>query len=335
MSNRLTSFNKLLAAAVAVILAFSAAEAGAASRIKDIAHIDGLKKEMVIGYGLVVGLAGTGDGRKATFTMQSLQSMLERFGVTIDAEEIKVANVAAVMVTGEIDPFMRVGSSIDVTVNSLGDASSLEGGTLLATPLIGVDGNLYALAQGSVSIGGFNVSGGAGNTIRQNHTTVGKVVGGGVVQQALELAYIRDGVFDLTVRDLDFYTVRSMTNTINATYGDGVAEGIDGRTVRVAIPTERRKAPTDFIAELQRLPVEVDVAARVVINEKTGTVVIGTGVEVGEAAIAHGNLKVEITTRYDVSQGAPFGDGSTTFSPGGISAKVSGEREYFPSEGTW
>jgi flagellar P-ring protein FlgI len=293
----------------------SVSHTSAASRIKDIAHIDGLKKEMVIGYGLVVGLNGTGDGRKSTFTMQSIESMLERFGVTVDAAVLKVNNVAAVMVTGEVDPFMRVGSAIDVTVNSMGDATSLEGGTLLATPLIGVDGGLYAIAQGPATVGGFNVSGGAGNSVSQNHTTAGQVISGGVIQRSFEPEYIADGQFDLTVFNMDFYTVTSMVTAINDHFGSTVAEGLDGRTVRVQIPPADRADPIGFIAELEQLTVDVDTPARVVINEKNGTVVVGGNVQVGEAAVAHGNLTVEISTQFNVSQGNPFGRGETVVVP--------------------
>jgi flagellar P-ring protein precursor FlgI len=308
--------SKLFLITVSLLLAgVWVAESYAVSRIKDIAHIDGLKKEMVIGYGLVVGLNGTGDGRKSTFTMQSIESMLERFGVTVDAAILKVNNVAAVMVTGEISPFMRVGSTIDVTVNSMGDATSLEGGTLLATPLIGVDGGLYAIAQGTATIGGFNASGGAGNSVSQNHTTAGQVISGGVVQRSLEPQYIADGQFDLTVFNMDFYTVTSMVEAINDRFGSAVAEGLDGRTVHVQIPVANRADPVGFIAELERLTVEVDTPARVVINEKTGTVVVGGAVQVGEAAVAHGNLTVEIRTQYNVSQGAPWGRGETVVTP--------------------
>jgi flagellar P-ring protein precursor FlgI len=296
----------------ALVIAAANHRVAATSRIKDIAHIDGLKKEMVIGYGLVVGLNGTGDGRKSTFTMQSIESMLERFGVTVDATLIKVKNVAAVMVTGEIDPFMRVGGKIDVTVNSMGDATSLEGGTLLATPLIGFDGGLYAMAQGPVSVGGFNVSGGANNSVSQNHTTAGRVVGGGIVERSVRPTYIYDGSFELAVFDMDFHTVTSMVGAINSSFGNGVAEGIDGRTVRVNVPQDRRGNLVAFIDELEQLPVDVDATARVVINEKTGTVVIGGNVQVGEAAVAHGNLTVEISTSYQVSQAMPFRSGGET-----------------------
>ncbi len=292
----------LLALIAALALAVPGTAAASASRIKDIAEIQGLETEMVIGYGLVVGLNGTGDGRKATFTSQSLQNMLERFGITVDANEFKVANVAAVLVTGEIGPFVRPGATIDVSVSSVGDATSLEGGMLLATPLLGLDGNVYAVAQGPVSIGGFNVSGGAGNSVRNNHATAGRVVSGAVVKRAPPAAGIDASGFDLALRDMDFHTVSSVVSAINARFGGGVATGVDGRTVRVEVPPTRRADPIGFIAELEGLPVEVDVPARVVINEKTGTVVVGANVQVGQAAIAHGNLTVEISTRFGVSQ---------------------------------
>jgi len=291
----------VMAATVLLGWSTAAVTAHATSRVKDISVLQGMKSEMVIGYGLVVGLNGSGDGRKATFTSQSLQNMLERFGITVKADEIKVANVAAVLVTGKISPFLSVGSTIDVTVSSVGDATSLEGGTLLATPLMGLDGQLYALAQGSVSIGGFNASGGAGNSVRNNHTTAGRVVGGGAIQRAPQTPAIDPEHLTLSVRDLDFNTVSSMVESINSHFGP-IARGMNGRAVAVEIPVERRNDPVGFIAELEQLDVDVDQAARVVINERTGTVVVGANVQIGEAAIAHGNLTVEISTKFGVSQ---------------------------------
>ncbi len=324
--------------ALATVAPSAVRDAEATSRIKDIAQIQGLETEMVIGYGLVVGLNGTGDGRKATFTSQSLQNMLERFGITVDAREFKVANVAAVLVTGEIGPFVRPGATIDVTVSSVGDATSLEGGMLLATPLLGLDGSVYAVAQGPVSIGGFNVSGGVGNSVRNNHATAGRVVGGAVVKRAPSLASLDAAGFDLALRDMDFHTVSSVVDAINGRFGGGVAAGLDGRTVRVAIPPGRRADPVGFIAELEGLRVDVDVPARVVINEKTGTVVVGANVQVGEAAIAHGNLTVEITTRFGVSQPvAPVlgeGGGETVIVPDIQTSVSENEARIFALRGT-
>jgi flagellar P-ring protein precursor FlgI len=290
-------------------------ESFGATRIKDVARIQGLKGKMLIGYGLVVGLNGTGDGRRATFTVQSLVNMLERLGVNVNPDELKAENVAAVIVTAELEPFAKIGNKIDVTVSSLGDASSLEGGTLLMTPLKGPDGVAHVIAQGSISIGGFNVDAGAGNKIRENHANVGIVVSGGVIQQGLENTFLSNGTFQLSMMQHDFYTIDSIVRRINERFGIDVARGVDARNITVRIPPNKVQDPIEFIAELETLPVQVDTPARVVINEKTGTIVIGKGVEVGEAAIAHGTLTVEIKTDYHVSQAQGFADGSTVVVP--------------------
>lgn len=285
------------------------------SRIKDVARLEGLEEEKLVGYGLVVGLNGSGDGRRATFTIQSLANMLERFGVTVDPDELRVENVAAVMVTANVGPFCRPGAKIDVTVSSLGDATSLGGGTLLFTPLRGGDGTVYAVAQGPIATGGFSVDAGAGNVVRQNLTNVGIVIGGGVVKKAPPHRRSLSDSLNLCLLDPDFRTAQSLVEAVNRSFGPGVARGLDAGNVLVTIPPDEREDPVGFVAALETLSVQVDVPARVVINEKTGTVVVGGGVEVGEAAIAHGNLKVEIRTNYEVSQAEGFATGSTVVVP--------------------
>ena len=213
------------------------------------------------------------------------------------------------------DRFSKAGGKVDVTVSSLGDASSLEGGNLLMTPLKGVDGIVYVIAQGPISIGGFNVDAGAGNKIRENHANVGIAVSGGLIQIGHTPPFVQSGTFQLSMLSKDFYTADSIVRKINATFGRETAFGLDAGNILINIPLEKKRDPVGFIAELEVLPVDMDVAAKVIINERTGTIVIGQGVEVGEAAIAHGTLTVEIKADYNVSQSEPFSGGSTVVVP--------------------
>jgi flagellar P-ring protein precursor FlgI len=316
MNGRNSEFRfQTLLLALVILSWFFIGNATGATRIKDITRIDGLQSKQLIGYGLVVGLNGSGDGKRAAFTVQSLVNMLERLGVNVDPEEIKAENVAAVITTAELEPFTKPGSKVDVTVSSLGDASSLEGGNLLMTPLKGVDGVVYVIAQGSISIGGFNVDAGAGNKIRENHPNVGIAVSGGLVQIGHTPSFVNSGTFQLAMLNKDFYTADSIVKKINASFGQATAFGLDAGNILVNIPLEKKRDPVGFIAELEILPVDMDVAAKVIINERTGTIVIGQGVEVGEAAIAHGTLTVEIKADYNVSQSEPFSGGTTVIVP--------------------
>jgi flagellar P-ring protein precursor FlgI len=300
------------AAAAALILISSGA---GAVRIKDATTLAGVPDNQVVGYGLIVGLNGTGDGNKSAFTVNSIASMLEKFGITISASQIKVKNVAAVIVTSDIPPFSPVGTRVDVNVSSMGDASSLEGGQLLMTPLRGQDGVTYAVAQGPVSIGGFNINAGAGNVIRRNHSTVGRIPDGAIIRRQQGNSYLQDDTFTLSLNNPDFQSAINITNLINTMYRKKLASAIDSREIRVKIPPGYLDNPVAFIADVGNFDVELDKAARVVINERTGTVVIGGNVIIDEVAIAHGNLQVEITSRYGVSQPMPFGEGQSLVVP--------------------
>lgn len=302
---------------ILLICAFFAFSGNAYSmvRIKDVAKINGMENEQLIGYGLVVGLNGTGDGTKSTFTVNSIVSMLEKMGVTVSIDEIRVKNVAAVMVTAEMPPFTPKGSRIDVTVSSLGDASSLEGGQLLMTPLRSPDGVTYVLAQGPVSIGGFNVNAGAGNVIRKNHSTVGRIPNGGIVKKSRDDDIINDDQFTLVMDDPDFESVTNIANQINFKYKMMIARALNSRLIKVKVPPQFKMNPVRFIAEVGEMTVEVDKPARVVINERTGTIVIGGNVVIDEVAIAHGNLKIEIKANYGVSQPMAFASGESVVVP--------------------
>jgi flagellar P-ring protein precursor FlgI len=285
-----------------------------ATRIKDIASLQGAAPMQLIGYGLVVGLNKTGDGRQTIFSAQTLANMLLRFGVVVAPGQIQVANVAAVMVTAELPPFVRPGGRLDVTASSVGDARSLQGGTLVATPLRGPDGKVYAIAEGPLSIGGFG-GGTGGNTVQVNHLTVGRIPGGAIVQVGQQTALGQTSTILLSLHDPDYVTAERMATAISANLGDGTARAIDPATVEVAVPRQYQSSLADLMARLEPIPVDVDEPARVVINERTGTVVVGAGVKLAPAAVAHGNLSVRISRIYQVSQPAPFSSGQTTVVP--------------------
>lgn len=294
-----------------------------AARIKDIATVNGAVGEHVIGYGIVVGLGGTGDGNKTGFTNHSITSMMEKFGHTLDPDEIKLKNVAAVMVTAKLPPYSRTGGAIDVTVSSLGDATSLEGGVLLMTPLLRqADGLQYAVAQGPVSIGGFNIDAGSGNSLRQNHSTVGRIPDGAQLIMDWSGDMVRDNRLELNLHNPDFTTASNVAQRINEVMGGETARAYGAGRVSVWIPAERNEDSFAYVSQIENLTVRTDLPARVVINERTGTVVVGQHVSIKDVAIAHGNLRVEIRTGYSASQPAPFGQGTSMLLPE-VSAAVS------------
>ena len=312
----MTCRNALVSALSIGLLAFllpaGSGEAAQLSRIKDMASVAGLEKEPLLGYGLVVGLSGTGDGQSSEFTVNSLTAMLERLDVSVDPTQIKLKNVAAVLVTGHLDPNSAPGSRVDITVSSLGDAASLEGGILVMTSLKGADGQVYALAQGSVSIGGFNVSGGANNSFRKNHSTVGMIPNGAKVVRRMPGEYVSQGSMSWLLHSPDFTSAQRVTNAINTVFGDDTARAMDAQRIEVRVPESFIGEPVDFIARMGELSAEEDQIARVVFNERTGTIIVGKGVRLHEAAVAHGNLKVVIKTRYDVSQPNSFNESGRT-----------------------
>lgn len=288
-----------------------AQELVAAVRLKDVAALQGPASTPVIGYGLVVGLNKTGDRRQTLFSTQSLANMLQRFGVTVPPGEVKVENVAAVLVTADVGPYSQMGSRVDVTVSSIGDARSLQGGTLLPTPLRAPDGSVLALGQGPLSIGGFGAAGGE-NSVSVNHLTVGRVPRGGTVQVARDTVISPAETLRLTLHEPDFTSASHIADAINLELRHGAARVLDPGTVQVQVPAYYRAMVPDFLARIEPLPVFMDAVARIVINERTGTVVLGGDVRLGPAAVAHGNLSVKITTDYDVSQPAPLSKGGQT-----------------------
>ncbi len=282
-------------------------------RIKDISDV-GVKGEInLLGYGLVVGLDGTGDSKGTEFTVQSVVNMLSRMGITVPVNKVRTKNVAAVMVSASLPPTAKRGSKLDVIVSSLGDANSLEGGTLLLTPLVGTDGTIYAYAQGPISVGGFKATGAGGDMVAQNYTLVGRIPGGATVETELAMEPEIDYI-DISLFNPDYTTAARVAEAIEQSFASVKATPLDPGLVRVDIP-EDVKASGDvvtFVARIETTRVEPDAAAIVVINEKTGTIVAGGNVTIGAVAIAHGNLSIEIKARPYISQPAPFSKGKTT-----------------------
>jgi len=303
-------FKKILAALIIIVFSGSLVWADSV-RIKDIASFQNDRQIDLIGYGLIIGLDGTGDGSSTRFTVQSLVNMMERMGLTVDAKQVKVKNVAAVMVTGKISSSNNTGSRIDVTVSSVGDASSLQGGTLLMTPMSSLDGTVYAVAQGQVSIGGFNVQLDDGNKIVNNYTLVGRVPGGGLVQMSLPESG-NDKDLYLNLLTPDYTTSSRIVNRINREYGLA-AYAVDEGSILLQVP-DSLSHPNDrvrFISNIGRLRVEPDVIAKVVINEKTGTIVAGQNVTISPVSLAHGNLTITVQSSPIISQPEPLSQGQT------------------------
>jgi flagellar P-ring protein precursor FlgI len=276
------------------------------ARIKDLASIKGIRKNQLVGYGLVVGLNGTGDKSGTGFTLQSLSNMIERLGIHVDKSSISVKNVAAVMVTADVPPFSKIGNKIDVLVSSLGDAKSLHGGTLLLTPLKGVDRKVYALAQGPVVVGGFTAAGNDGGGVTKNHPTVGRISRGATVEK--EVAMTLQGKEELIIAldSPDFTTAVRVRDVINTTFGDVMASTVDSGTLSMQVPDTYRQRVVEMVAMLENLQVTPDAVAKVVVNGRTGTVVVGENVRISTVAVAHGNISVVIKENTWVSQPAPF-----------------------------
>lgn len=278
----------------------------ASVRLKDIVDIEGVRDNQLIGYGLVVGLEGTGDTlNNSPFTKQSIEAMLERLGVNTRDQSVKTANVAAVMVTANLPSFARVGGRIDVRVSSLGDAKSLSGGTLLVTPLMGADGEVYAVAQGPVAIGGFFASGNA-ETVSKNTPTTGRIANGAIVERETGFEFSMLKRFKMSLRNPDMTTARRIARTINTYLGNPAAKALDPSTVQVSVPDERSKDLVGFFADIEQLRVTTDAPARVVIDEKNGIIVMGEAVRVDTVAIAQGNLTIRVTETPQVSQPNPL-----------------------------
>jgi len=299
----------------AVLILCVPVSAGATSRIKDLANVEGVRQNQLIGYGLVVGLNGTGDTlNNIPFTKQSLTAMLERLGVNIRGQTLRTGNVAAVMVTANLPPFGTQGTRLDVTVSALGDSKSLQGGTLLVTPLLGADGNVYAVAQGSVAIGGFQAEGDAAK-ITRGVPTVGRIANGGLIEREIEFTLNRLSQMRMSLRNPDFTTAKRIAAAINDFIGAATAEPIDPSTVQIAVPQQYRGNVVALLTEIEQLQVEPDLAAKIVIDERSGIIVMGRDVRVSMVAVAQGNLTVTISESPQVSQPEPLSRGQTVVVP--------------------
>jgi flagellar P-ring protein FlgI len=305
----------LRALAGALLLAALSGPACALSRVKDLAAIEGVRQNQLVGYGIVVGLNGTGDTlNNIPFTKQSLQAMLERLGVNTRGATMRTQNLAAVMVTANLPPFAAQGTRMDVTVSSLGDAKSLQGGTLLVTPLLGADGEVYALAQGSVAIAGFSAEGDAAK-ITRGVPTNGRISNGANIEREIAFKLNDARSLRLSLRNPDFTTSKRIAAAINDFMGADTAEPTDPATVTIQIPARYNGNMIRLITEVEQLKVEPDQTARVVVDERSGIIVMGRDVRVSTVAIAQGNLTVTITEQPQVSQPAPLSNGRTTVVP--------------------
>lgn len=296
-----------------VALALAGAPARA-ERLKDLVEIEDVRSNPLVGYGLVVGLAGTGDDASSASTRGALAQLVRHLGQSIDPAQVKAKNVAVVIVTADLPPFGRAGATIDVTVSSLASAKSLQGGVLVATPLQGADGRVYALAQGSIALGGFIAEGASGSSQKKNHTTVGRIPGGAILEASAPGRLQRDRL-TLLLREADFTTATRIATAIDATFGDGTADVRDPAAVVVHVPKSWRGKQVGLVAALESVEAEPDVRAKVVVDERTGTIVVGGAVTLRSAAIAYGGLTVSVQESQQVSQPGVLAEGTTVATP--------------------
>ncbi|MDO8425901.1 MAG: flagellar basal body P-ring protein FlgI [Deltaproteobacteria bacterium] len=315
-SNRMLKTAKILLIALSFTIFFLSSISANAARVKDIAFIEGVRPNQLVGYGLVVGLSGTGDKSSAVYTTQSIANMLNRMGMKFDPKDIKVKNTAAVLVTAELPAFIKPGSRIDVLVSSIGDATSLQGGTLISTPLKGPDNSVYAVGQGSVALAGFS-AGTASALVSKNHQTAGKIPNGALIEKEVPVALFGKEDLFLSLRNPDFTTAQRLSSVINQSLAAGeIAFPVDAGKVKISIPQYYRDRIVNLISNIEALEIKPDNITKVVINERTGTVVMGENVRLSAVAISHGDISIEIKTQYYISQPAPFAQkGDTVVQP--------------------
>ena len=302
-------------------------------RIKDIAHIRGVRQNQLFGYGLVVGLNRTGDSQQVRFAMQTVASLLARLNVRINPQGLLLRNVATVMVTAELPPFARNGTPIDVIVSSMGDAKSLSGGTLIATALRGNDGQVYAIAQGPISVGGYTTSGGGGNSKVVNHPTVARIAGGALVEREVPFSIADRSELVWQLFQEDFTTAVRLAQEINLNFGARIARTQDSRTIEVDVPESYRGDVARFVSQVERIEVVPDTVAKVIINERTGTVIINQDVRVDPIAITHGNLTVSVNTQRTATPATPFTPGGTTTTRNSTLDVTEERRRLMPIDG--
>lgn len=298
---------------LAVLALLGAFPAFAGSRLKDVAMIAGARDNQLSGYGLVVGIAGDGD-KNPVYTVQSVANMLQRYGLTVPAQALVSKNVAVVMVTAEIPAFKKPGSKLDVTVSSIGDAKTLQGGVLIQTPLLGADGEVYVVAQGPLSIGGIS----AGNetaSVQKNHPTVGQISDGGIVEKEIPAEVVQNNTVEVLLREPDFTSAARVADAVNSKFTNS-AVAIDSTTVRVTVPEKFNGSEVAFLARLESVEVDSDIPARIIINERTGTIVATTRVRISACAVSQGSITITIANTSDVSQPNPLSQtGDTTVTP--------------------
>ncbi len=309
----------LLAGAVPAALAVGA-------RVKDIAVVAGARDNQLVGYGLVVGLAGDGD-KNPIQTVQTLANVLQRYGLTVPAATLSAKNVAVVMVTADIPAFKKIGTKLDVIVSSMGDAKSVQGGVLIQTPLFGADGKMYAVAQGALSIGGVSAGaeGAGGATVQKNHPTVGQISDGAIVEREIDAEIVSDHHLELLLREPDFTSAARLAEAVNQQFTNS-ARALDSTTVRVRVPEEWESSAVGFVARLESIEVNADVPARIVINERTGTIVATSRIRISSCMVSHGNLTISIASTLDVSQPNAFSQTGQTVTTPSTDTKVKEEK---------
>jgi len=301
---------------VMLLLSLVFSSLGSGVKVRDMAMVAGARENQLVGYGLVVGLAGDGD-KDQVYTKQSVANMLMRHGINIPAATLSAKNVAVVMVTADIGPFLKNGARIDVNVASMGDAKSLNGGVLLQTPLIGADGKVYAVAQGPLVVGGFaagDSSAAGGAAVTKNHPTTAQIPGGALVEREIPTQFVRDNTVELLLRNASFGSAAAMAAAINAVFTNS-AHAMDSSTVKVQMPEGTEASPVEFIARLNTIEVTPDLPARIIINERTGTIVATADIRISSCAVACGNITISVAQSLDVSQPGPFSNGTTAVTP--------------------
>jgi flagellar P-ring protein precursor FlgI len=294
---------------LALVFSLTLPASAAGVRLRDLVMVSGARDNQLVGYGLVAGIAGDGD-KDQVYDKQTIANMLERYGIHIPAATLSSKNVAVVMVTADIPAFQKPGQRIDVQVASMGDAKTLQGGVLLQTPLFGADNKVYAVAQGPVSIGGFS-AGGGGATVTKNHPTTAQIVGGALVEKEIPTTIVRDKTIEFLLREPSFVVASRMAAAINNVFTNS-AHALDSTSVQVRVPDEAEGATVDFLAGLQEIEVEPDTPARIIINERTGTIVATSAIRISSCAVSHGNITINVATTYDVSQPSPLANAGRT-----------------------
>lgn len=297
---------------ILLLLAAIAPSRAVGSRIKDLVMVAGARENQISGWGLVVGLAGDGD-KDPVYTVQAIANTLQNYGINVPAATLSSKNVSAVFVTAEIKPFLRNGNRVDVTVAAMGDAKSLQGGVLLQTPLLGIDGKTYAFAQGPLAVGGFSAgTGGAGGaSVQKNHPTVAQISGGALIEKEIPTTVVNNNHVELLLRDPDFTSAARLAVAVNQVFPNS-AQALDPTTIRVKVPPGQDENAVDFIARLEAIEVTPDVTARVIINERTGTIVATSKIKISTCAVSHGELTISIASTMDVSQPTALSQGGTT-----------------------